>query len=107
MFIRNHLCLIIDRGIIERCPQYPIYRLPFKGDSMYRESFVKNLEEQQKKADDWNRKITAPSLDPQEIKMKVTEDHVKPKFSIMQMERAQKMFDPRDIIFADLYKTAS
>ena len=59
------------------------------------------------KAKDWNHTISAPSLDPKEIRLKVSADHIKPKFSVIKMERTSHMFNPKDMLFSDVYKARS
>lgn len=81
--------------------------MPFKGDSIYRESFVNNIDSQLQKAKGWNHTISAPSLDPKEIKIKVTTDHIKPKYTFAKMERTAKMFNPKEMQFSDAYKAKS
>lgn len=97
----------IDYTHHERHPKYPVYSLPFKADSVYRESFVNNLEENQKKANDWNNKIIAPSLDPKEIKLKVSADHLMPHIKKCKLDGKEKMIDTRELMNSELYKTSS
>jgi hypothetical protein len=92
----------------EKRPNYPVYRLPFKGDSVYRDSFVNNLKEnQRKKAYELNCKMTSPSRDPNEIKLKLSMDHLKQQYAGIKFEGRQKMIDPSKLMNNDLYKTKS
>ena len=68
---------------------------------------MNNLESQLQKAKDWNHTISAPSLDPKEIRLKVSADHIKPKYSIAKMERTTKMYNPQEMQFTDVYKAKS
>lgn len=98
-------------------PTYAYYKTPFKGDSIYRESYVNNLEENQRKAQDWNHRISAPSLDPKEIKLKVTAgrylsafhsfiDHIKPTIDYNKFERNLSP-NPLDSAHPEFFKTIS
>lgn len=69
-------------------PKQHYYPLPWKGDTVYRDSFVKNSAENQIKARELNHGLSAPSLDPKQIKQKVTADHIKPKIVLGKIQRA-------------------
>lgn len=68
---------------------------------------MKNLKDQQEKAKDWNHRISAPSLDPKEIKLKVSADHLKNKFAVINMNKRNKMFNIKEVMGNELYKTLS
>lgn len=91
----------------EKRPQYPVYRMPFKGDSLYRDSFVNNLDEQQKKAIELNRKLSAPSIDPKEIKLKLSADHLNLNCAGLKFEERNKMIDTSKLMNDNLYKSTS
>ncbi|CAI2369800.1 unnamed protein product [Moneuplotes crassus] len=91
-------------------PKYPVYMLPFKGDSIYRESFRRKLTQRLKedKSPDGGTKLPS-SLDPVQIKLKVCKDHIKQNFSMLKMNGKPKEFYPskttqREVYMAKLMK---
>mmetsp|Transcript_20154 Transcript_20154/g.17853 ORF Transcript_20154/g.17853 Transcript_20154/m.17853 type:complete len:217 (+) Transcript_20154:300-950(+) len=80
---------------IEKQPIYPIYELPFKGGSTYRESFRRKLGKNENR--DLRNSDSNPALDPKEIKKKVSADHIKHNFSQIKMIGRQVQVDPLSV----------
>jgi len=53
-----------------------------------------------------NQRLSCPLLDPKEIKIKATADHLNNKFQL-PIEQRQKMIDTKEALSNDLYKTLS
>lgn len=91
-----------------RHPKYPVYMLPFKGDSIYRESFRRKLSQRLKEDRSPEGKTKLPSsLDPTEIKLKVCKDHIKQNFSMLKMNGRTKQFYPSKTLQRDVYMAKS
>lgn len=91
----------------EKHPQYPIYRLPFKGDSIYRESFRRKLNRGKGGEKEIRPSYSNPALNPEEIKKKVSADHIKQNFSQIKMLGKYKQVDPTSVRNSDVYMAKS
>ncbi|CAI2369895.1 unnamed protein product [Moneuplotes crassus] len=89
-------------------PKNPIYNLPFKGDSIYRESFRRKMSRKlsEDKTSGANNKLPT-SLDPKEIKLKVCKDHIKQNFNMLKMTDRNVQYYPSEALKSGIYTSRS